>query len=128
VVVGETSIIGERVRLYQGVTLGGEPFAIGQAHAGTPGERRHPRIGDDVVIFAGATIIGAITISARSRIAGNVWLRENVPPGSLVEPAAASVHPLLQAAFGSSLYPGRSPKSRLSDDKEKALRQILPIE
>lgn len=94
VVIGETSVIGARVRLYQGVTLGGEPFANGEAHAGSPGERRHPRVEDDVLIFAGASVIGPVTIGARSRIAGNVWLREDVPPDSFVEPAAPNFRPL----------------------------------
>jgi serine O-acetyltransferase len=94
VVIGETSIVGARVRLYQGVTLGGQPFANGAAYAESAGERRHPRVEDDVVIFAGATIIGPVTIGARSRVAGNIWLREDVPPDSLVEPAAPSFHAL----------------------------------
>jgi serine O-acetyltransferase len=93
VVIGETSIIGERVRLYQGVTLGGEPFGEGQAHASDGGRRRHPHVGDDVVIFAGAVIIGAVTIGAGSRIAGNVWLRNDVPAGSLVEPPPPTIRP-----------------------------------
>jgi len=94
VVIGETSIVGARVRLYQGVTLGGQPFAKGAAHAESRGERRHPRVEDDVVIFAGATIIGPVTIGARSRVAGNIWLREDVPPDSFVEPAAPSIRAL----------------------------------
>jgi len=93
VVIGETSIIGARVRLYQGVTLGGEPFAEGQAHAAGPEQRRHPHVEDDVVIFAGTVVIGPVTIGARSRIAGNVWLRNDVPPGSLVELPLPSIRP-----------------------------------
>ncbi len=94
VVIGETSIIGARVRLYQGVTLGGEPFAEGQAHTAGPEQRRHPHVEDDVVIFAGAVIIGPVTIGARSRIAGNVWLRSDVPQDSLVEPPPPSIRSL----------------------------------
>ncbi|HKX79538.1 MAG TPA: serine O-acetyltransferase EpsC [Novosphingobium sp.] len=83
VVIGETAIIGERVRLYQGVTLGGDPdIAGGQDRHGDP---RHPVIGDDVVIHANASIIGRVEIGAGSRIEGNVWLRQPVPPGSLVK-------------------------------------------
>ncbi len=93
VVIGETSVVGARVRLYQGVTLGGEPFGEGEARAADPGRRRHPHVEDDVVIFAGTVIIGAVTIGAGSRIAGNVWLRDDVPPGSLVEPPLPIVRP-----------------------------------
>jgi serine O-acetyltransferase len=84
------------VRLYQGVTLGGEPPASGAAHAEpSPGARRHPRIEDDVVIFPGAVILGPVTIGARSRIGGNVWLRRDVPADSLVEAVDASIQPSL---------------------------------
>jgi serine O-acetyltransferase len=85
VVIGETAVIGDRVRLYQGVTLGGEPGRSGEAHATDPRRPRHPVIEDDVVIFAGAAIIGHVRIGARSSIAGNVWLRSDVPPDSIVE-------------------------------------------
>ena len=93
IVIGETAIIGDRVRLYQGVTLGGEPAPPGAAHAGSDAARRHPHIGDDVVIFAGAVLLGPITIGARSRIGGNVWLRRDVPRDSLVEAAEAVIRP-----------------------------------
>jgi serine O-acetyltransferase len=84
VVVGETTDIGNRVRLYQGVTLG----ALSIPRDGTEGLRsrkRHPTIEDDVIIYAGATILGGETvIGARSVIGGNVWLTESVPPGTKV--------------------------------------------
>lgn len=86
IVIGETAVIGDRVRLHQGVTLGGEPIAPGEAHVGPgPESRRHPIIEDDVVIFAGAVLLGPIRIGARSRIGGNVWLRRDVPADSAVE-------------------------------------------
>ena len=86
IVIGETARIGDRVRLFQGVTLGGEPNAPGAAHSDDVLRgRRHPTIEDDVVIFAGAVLLGPVTIGARSRIGGNVWLRSDVPPDSLVE-------------------------------------------
>ena len=92
-VIGETTRIGDRVRLYQGVTLGGEPAPPGAAHAETIQScRRHPTIEDDVVIFPGAVILGPVTIGARSRIGGNIWLRDDVPQDSLVEPAAPVIH------------------------------------
>ena len=87
VVVGETAIVGDRVRLYQGVTLGAKSFPLdshGQPVKGTP---RHPIVEDDVVIYAGATILGRITIGKGSSIGGNVWLTKTVPPGSRVTQA-----------------------------------------
>ncbi|WP_277982539.1 serine O-acetyltransferase EpsC [Sphingomonas faeni] len=94
VVIGETAIVGDRVRLYQGVTLGGEPSVTGAARAaGEAFVRRHPEIGDDVVIFAGAVLLGPITIGARTRIGGNVWLRRDVPPDHVVEVPEAIIAP-----------------------------------
>lgn len=94
VVIGETAIIGDRVRLYQGVTLGGEPSVTGEARdAGEAFVRRHPAIGDDVVVFAGAVLLGPITIGARTRIGGNVSLRRDVPPDHVVEAPEASILP-----------------------------------
>ena len=87
VVIGETAILGERVRLYQHVTLGAKRFpadASGMLIKGTP---RHPIVEDDVVIYAGATILGRITIGAGSTIGGNVWLTQSVPPNSSVSQA-----------------------------------------
>ncbi|MFW5973638.1 MAG: serine O-acetyltransferase EpsC [Bacteroidota bacterium] len=80
VVIGETTVIGERVRLFQGVTLGA--LAVAKDLART---KRHPTIEDDVVIYANATILGGETvIGARSAIGGNVWLTRSVPPDSIV--------------------------------------------
>ncbi|SLM63228.1 Serine acetyltransferase [Dickeya aquatica] len=87
VVIGETAIIGKRVRLYQAVTLGAKRFATdndGQLQKNYP---RHPIVEDDVVIYAGATILGRITIGARSSIGGNVWLTQDVLPDSNVRQA-----------------------------------------
>jgi len=94
IVIGETARIGDRVRLYQGVTLGGEPTAAGAPRSGGQGaDRRHPAIEDDVVIFAGAVVLGPVTIGARSQIAGNVWLRRDVPPDSVVEAPEPVIRP-----------------------------------
>ncbi|MEG3123397.1 serine O-acetyltransferase EpsC [Sphingomonas sp. GB1N7] len=94
IVIGATARIGDRVRLYQGVTLGGEPIAAGEAQIGGEGAVwRHPAIEDDVVIFAGAVLLGPITIGARSRIGGNVWLRSDVPPDSVVDAAQPTIRP-----------------------------------
>ena len=84
VVIGETAIIGERVRLYQHVTLGARTPA-GATELG-PRDRyaRHPIVEDDVVIYAGATILGRVTIGRAATIGGNVWLLSDVPPDSIV--------------------------------------------
>lgn len=97
IVIGETARVGDRVRLYQGVTLGGVPIAPGIADRTEAGGRRHPEIGDDVVIFAGAVLLGPITIGARSLIGGNVWLRHDLPSDSHVEAAPAEVSSTLVA-------------------------------
>lgn len=84
VVIGETAIIGDRVRLYQAVTLGAKRFSVDEAGALVKGAPRHPIVEDDVVIYAGATILGRITIGRGSVIGGNVWLTRGVPPGSQI--------------------------------------------
>jgi serine O-acetyltransferase len=89
VVIGETAIIGQRVRLYQAVTLGARRFPADENGVLIKGNARHPIVEDDVVIYAGATILGRITIGHGSTIGGNVWLTESVPPGSNVSQAHA---------------------------------------
>ena len=84
VVIGETAIIGRRVRVYQAVTLGAKSFPVGRNGELVKGVPRHPIVEDDVVIYAGATILGRITIGRGSTIGGNVWLTRSVPPGSNV--------------------------------------------
>jgi serine O-acetyltransferase len=87
VVIGETAVIGERVRLYQAVTLGARSFPAGPGGELQKGNPRHPIVEDDVVIYAGATILGRVTIGRGSIIGGNVWLTRSVPPGSHVTQA-----------------------------------------
>ncbi len=82
VVIGETAIIGQNVRLYQAVTLGAKRFPVDENGTLVKGNLRHPIVEDDVVIYAGATILGRITIGRGSTIGGNVWLTHSVPPGS----------------------------------------------
>jgi serine O-acetyltransferase len=82
VVIGETTIIGERVRLYQAVTLGARRFAVDETGHLVKGVPRHPIVEDDVVIYAGATVLGRITIGKGSSIGGNVWVTHDVAPGS----------------------------------------------
>jgi serine O-acetyltransferase len=84
IVIGETSVIGKNVRIYQGVTLGALslPKDAGEL---LRGRKRHPTIEDDVIIYSGATILGGDTvIGARSVIGGNVWMTESVPPDTTV--------------------------------------------
>ena len=87
VVIGETSVIGQRVRLYQAVTLGAKRFAVNENGSLVKGNARHPIVEDDVVIYAGATILGRVTIGRGSVIGGNVWLTRSVPPGSTISQA-----------------------------------------
>lgn len=85
VVIGETTVIGRNVRLYQGVTLGGLSFDKDSTGALVKGLKRHPNIEDNVVIYANATILGGdTTIGHDSEIGGNVWLKNSVPPFSRV--------------------------------------------
>ncbi len=96
VVIGETAVIGERVRIYQAVTLGAKRFNVGEDGVLEKGQPRHPIVEDDVVIYAGATILGRITIGKGSSIGGNVWLTRSVPPGSVIT-QASSQHELPKA-------------------------------
>lgn len=89
VVIGETSVIGNGVRIYQGVTLGARSFPLDKDGNPVKGIARHPIVEDDVIIYAGATILGRITIGRGSTIGGNVWLTRSVPPGTKVSPASA---------------------------------------
>ena len=85
VVIGETTVIGRNVRLYQGVTLGGLSFDKDESGVLVKGLKRHPNIEDNVVIYANATILGGTTtIGHDSEIGGNVWLKDSVPPNSRV--------------------------------------------
>lgn len=87
VVIGETCVIGEHVRLYQAVTLGAVRFPADENGQLKKGQPRHPVVEDDVVIYAGATLLGRITIGKGSTIGGNVWLTQSVPPNSHVTQA-----------------------------------------
>jgi serine O-acetyltransferase len=89
VVIGETSRIGKNVRLYQGVTLGAKSFPLDENGKPMKGIDRHPIVEDDVVIYAGATILGRIIIGKGASIGGNVWLTHSVPANSRVTQAEA---------------------------------------
>jgi serine O-acetyltransferase len=96
VVIGETTVIGNRVRLYQGVTLGAKRLTYDED--GNPlNIPRHPILEDNVVVYANANILGRITIGRDSTIGGNVWLTTDVPAGSRI---------LQQKAIVSSFYDG----------------------
>ena len=82
VVVGATCIIGDDVKLYQGVTLGAKSFPLDEKGNPVKGIPRHPIIGNNVIIYAQATILGRVTIGDNSIIGGNVWLTHSVEPGS----------------------------------------------
>ena len=89
VVIGETAIIGDNVRVYQAVTLGARHFPTDDEGLLIKGDARHPIVEDDVVIYAGATILGRITIGRGSTIGGNVWVTRDVPANSVVTQATA---------------------------------------
>ena len=81
IVIGETSIIKDNVRLYQGVTLGA---LSPQSSLANPGKKRHPTIENNVIVYSGATILGDVVIGEDSTIGGNVWITSNIPPQSQV--------------------------------------------
>lgn len=85
VVIGETCIIGENVKLYQGVTLGALSFPKDEHGNPIKGIKRHPEVRDNATIYAGATILGGETVVGEGAvIGGNVWLTHSVPPGAKV--------------------------------------------
>ncbi len=84
VVIGETTVIGDNVKIYQGATLGALSFSKDERGKIIKGGRRHPTIEDNVTIYAEATILGDVVIGKDTVIGGNVWLKESVPPGVTV--------------------------------------------
>ncbi|PRY96848.1 serine O-acetyltransferase [Jezberella montanilacus] len=87
VVIGETAVIGKRVRIYQAVTLGARSFPTDASGNPIKGRARHPVVEDDVVIYAGATVLGRVTIGHGASIGGNVWVTHNVEPNQHVTQA-----------------------------------------
>ncbi len=98
VVIGSTCIIGNNVKLYQGVTLGAKSFPLDDKGNPIKGIPRHPIVEDDVVIYAGATILGRITIGAGSTIGGNVWVTRNLAAGSKVVQSKPKESPFIDGA------------------------------
>jgi len=84
VVIGETTVIGDNVKIYQGATLGAVSFTKDERGRILRGQKRHPTIEDNVTIYAEATILGNVTIGKGAVIGGNVWIKESVPPGVVV--------------------------------------------
>ena len=93
VVIGETSIIGDNVKIYQGTTLGALSFPKDERGNIIKGGKRHPTIEDNVTIYAEATILGDITIGKGTVVGGNVWIKESIPPGvTVITPNAELVY------------------------------------
>lgn len=84
VVIGETAVIGDNVRIYQGVTLGAANFPKNACGMLIKGAKRHPTVGKNVTIYSGASVLGDITIGDNSVIGGNVWLTESLPAGTKI--------------------------------------------
>jgi serine O-acetyltransferase len=84
VVIGETCVIGDNVRIYQGVTLGAKKFELDENGNPIKGVPRHPVVEDNVVIYSGATILGRVRVGRDSVVGGNVWVVRDVEPGSKV--------------------------------------------
>jgi serine O-acetyltransferase len=84
VVIGETAVIGNNVKMYQGVTLGALSFPRDERGRIIRGQKRHPTLEDNVTVYAEATLLGDITIGRGAVIGGNVWIRESVPAGAVV--------------------------------------------
>jgi serine O-acetyltransferase len=91
VVIGETTIIGNNVKIYQGTTLGAMSFPKDERGRIIKGRKRHPTIEDDVTIYAEATILGDVTIGEGAIIGGNVWVKQSVPAGFIVTTANADL-------------------------------------
>jgi len=82
VVIGATSIIGNNVKLYQGVTLGAKSFPLDKDGNPIKGIPRHPILEDDVIVYSNATILGRITVGKGATVGGNIWVTEDVPQGA----------------------------------------------
>lgn len=99
VVIGETAVIGQRVRVYQAVTLGAKSFPTDDQGHPIKGQPRHPTVQDDVVIYAGATVLGRVTIGRGASIGGNVWVTHDVPAGAQVTQARSRKEALMDGGW-----------------------------
>ena len=84
VVIGETCVIGNNVKLYQGVTLGAKSFPLDADGKPIKGIPRHPILEDNVIVYSNATILGRITIGQGATVGGNIWVTEDVPAGARI--------------------------------------------
>ncbi len=84
VVIGATTIIGNNVKLYQGVTLGAKSFPLDEEGKPIKGIPRHPILEDNVIVYSNATILGRITIGHDATVGGNIWVTEDVPAGTRI--------------------------------------------
>ncbi|MBO7466327.1 MAG: serine acetyltransferase [Bacteroidaceae bacterium] len=84
VVIGETSIIGDHVKIYQGVTLGARSFPLDENGKPIKNNLRHPILGDNVIVYSNATILGRVNIGNGATIGGNLWVTEDVPEGAVL--------------------------------------------
>jgi serine O-acetyltransferase len=96
VVIGETCIIGNNVKLYQGVTLGAKNFPLDQAGRPIKGILRHPILEDDVIVYSNATILGRITIGRGAVVGGNIWVTKDVPAGGHIAQTRAKNNIVVQ--------------------------------
>lgn len=108
VVIGETAVIGDNVKMYQGVTLGALSFPRDERGRIIRGQKRHPTLEDNVTVYAEATLLGDITVGRGAVIGGNVWIRESVPAGAVVTVAKPE-----------SMYVTHGRKSKTSSPPEK---------
>lgn len=90
IVIGATSIVGDNVKIYQGVTLGARSFDLDEKGNPVKGVPRHPIIGNNVIIYSNATILGRITVGDNAVIGGNIWVTQNVEPGEKLIQAKAN--------------------------------------
>ena len=127
VVIGETAEIGSGVKIYQGVTLGALSFPKDACGKIIKGNKRHPTIEDNVTIYAGATILGAVTVGHDAIIGGNVWITDNVEPGtkiSISPPQLTISRPNPKNAVSSwDLLPGAMKQEML----DCCAREVLPL-
>jgi len=98
VVVGSTCILGKNVKIYQGVTLGAKSFPLDEDGNPIKGIPRHPIVEDNVVIYAGATILGRVTIGEGSVIGGNVWITRDIPKNSKIVQSKTTDSPFVDGA------------------------------
>ena len=82
--VGETSVIGKNVKLYQGVTLGAKSFSLDNDGNPIKGIPRHPILKDNVIVYSNASILGRITIGEGAVVGGNIWVTHDVPAGATI--------------------------------------------